>query len=286
MVDAAARSGRVAGYGAVDDVGVEVVLFATGGGIDGTAFLRRIVLHQRAGHHAALEHAECAALQGLAVADDAVAYVCLVGHYGSAAHALEAGVVGGLAVDEVYAVHYGTVADRVRQIVVFYLARRPSAEGDGVVAVHLLRHGRSFLHLCLCAEHGLVFGDAVALVVVPVVVHGLSVLRLSLVVSAHQPYAVGHEEGVALRVVGIGKGVSVVDKAFAALVGLVAGHLHVHLALLGSVGDVFVHFLGLLSGSRQHALELVGAGSVLRTVAAAVAPSVLGHVVDVVGDIG
>ena len=283
MIDAAARGGTVAGDGVVDDIGMEGILFAAGGCIDGTALLRRVVAHQRTRHHTALEHAECAALQRLAVADDAVADVCLVGHHGSTAHALEARVVGGLAVDEVYAVHYGTVAHGIH-VIVFYLARCPFAEGDGVVAVHLLCHRRTFLHLGLGAQHGLVFRDAVALVVVPVVARRRSVFRLALVVAAHQPYAVGHEEGVALRVVRVGKGVGVVDETFAVLIGLVACHLYVHLVLLAIGGDAVVHCLSLYAGCRQHALQLVGAGGVRRTVATTVAPAVLGHVVHVVGD--
>ena len=52
--------------------------------------------------------------------------------------------------------------------------------------------------------------------------------------------------------------------------------------LLAIICDALVRCFKFLAGSSQHTLQLVGTGSVFRTVSTSVSPSVLGYIINVI----
>ena len=195
---AAGGGGCIVRHGRRHQVGAVAFINTFPISIDARTGLGGVVHHAAAGHDTTGHHIQSTALYGLAVTHHAVAHMCPRRHDGSAATGV--GVARsrhgrGFAVLQIHAVQYGA----------FVCARpavRPLAEGHHMVAVHVLGGGAG--RLVYRAEYRHVLGG-IAGVVAPTV-------RIGFVVSAHHRHTVGYHVGVALRVVGIAQGISVVGE--------------------------------------------------------------------------
>ena len=115
----------------------------------------------------------------------------------------------------------------------------------------------------------------VAIVVVPVVAYqfyllcgystyGLAdCLLLTLVISAHQRHSVGYDEGVALGVGRVGKGVGMIYESLAGVVHIVASHLHNELLYCAEIGITSLLLGEALARNIEHLLQFVGTGGIL-----------------------
>ena len=268
-----------------------ILLFIAGDpcSIDGTTLCRRVSCDDAAAHNTSLQEIERTTLGCLTVGNQTVAHMGTSWYDGCTSHTVITCLFGCITINQSAAVYHSTVANGIFEVGV-YFSRRPFAEGHGVVTVHLLGNGSSFFHLSLGTQYGLI-SDTVALVLVPVVGGWIryTILLRTLVVSTHQPYSVRNQEGIALWNGRVSQGVGMINETVSAFVCLITGYLHINLYCLvvvlvlvvGSEFQVFVCFFKFLASLGQHALQLVSAGCVFRTVAATVSVTVLGYVVNV-----
>ena len=257
--------------------------------IDGTTICCRVSRDNAAAHNTSLQEIKCTTLSCLTTGYETVTHMGTSWYDGCTTHTVITCLFGCITINQSAAVYYSTIANGIFEVGV-YFSRRPFAKGHGVITVHLLGNGSSFFHLSLGTQYGLI-SDTVALVLVPVVGGRIryTILLRTLVVSAHQPYSVWNQEGVALWNGRVCQGVGMINETVSAFVCLITGYFHIYLYCLvivlvlvvGSELQVFVYFCKFLAGLGQYALQFFSTGSVGRAVATTVTITVLGYVVNV-----